>query len=298
MPKTSFGFYLNIIIVAALIFALGHFAFHSKNSAQTPTTTDVKTENSASVYDRVAKTSTIRCGYTSWDPLFFSDVKTGEKKGIFHDLMEEAGKRLDLKIVWQEEIGWGSIVESIKTGRVDMACAGYWLNPGRIKNLQPSVPQIYSPMYIYVRANETRVFNTPEDLNSKNYTISTIDGSAENQIVAKRFAKSKNTTLPELNTSADTILNLITNKADFLLLDSATANGYMASNPDKIKNAFPDKPMTLFPTVMLLPPQDMAFKSMIDNILLDIEHDGTLDAILKKYNTEHLFLRNPPAVAN
>ena len=61
-------------------------------------------ESDHSVYDRVQKTNTIRCGYSTWDPLFYIDPKTGEKHGIFHDLMEEAGKRLDIKIVWAEEI--------------------------------------------------------------------------------------------------------------------------------------------------------------------------------------------------
>ena len=112
------------------------------------------------------RTGTIRCGYTSWDPLFFIDPKTNEKKGIFHDVMEEVGKRLDLKIVWQEEIGWGTITESVKTGRVDMACAGYWLNVGRIKNVLTSTPQIYSPIYIWVRQDDTRAFNSLDDMNS------------------------------------------------------------------------------------------------------------------------------------
>ncbi|MDE2029943.1 MAG: transporter substrate-binding domain-containing protein, partial [Alphaproteobacteria bacterium] len=97
-------------------------------------------------YDRVLRTGTIRCGYSDWKPLFWVDPNTKEKKGIFADLTKEIGKRLGLKIVWQEELGWGSVVEAIKSGRVDMSCAGYWLNPARIKNLQPSVPQLYSPL--------------------------------------------------------------------------------------------------------------------------------------------------------
>jgi ABC-type amino acid transport substrate-binding protein len=244
-----------------------------------------------SAYQRIQRTNTIRCGYTSWDPLFFVDAKTGEKKGIFHDLMEEVGKRLDYKIIWQEEIGWGSLTEAIKTNRVDMVCAGYWLNPARIKNAQSSLPQLYSPLYIYVRADENRI-KRPDDLNSDKFTVSSIDGSAENQVITQRFSHAKHTTLPELGTSSDTLQNLVTKKADFLIMDSATATTYMAANPGKIKNAFPDTPMILFPNVMLMPAEDTALKNMIDNILLNIEYDGTLDAILKKYHANGLFLRN------
>jgi ABC-type amino acid transport substrate-binding protein len=243
--------------------------------------------------DRILEKQEIRCGYTSWDPLFYVDVKTGEKKGIFHDLMEEAGKRLDLKIVWQEEIGWGSLTEALRTGRVDMVCAGYWLNPARIKATQSSVTQLYSPLYIYVNADEKRTIASPDALNTEAYTVGTIDGSAEYQIINKRFTKSKKISLPELGTSADVLMNLTSRKADFVILDSATASSYIAANPGKIKNLFPDQPMHMFPNVMLMPQKDIVLKNMIDNIFLDIERDGTLDIILKKYHSETMFLRNP-----
>ncbi len=283
--KQSVRFYVNVVAVLALIAFVGHMMPSQQTFAK-----DVN----ESTYDRVLRTNTIRCGYSSWAPLFSVDAKTGAKSGIFYDLMEEAAKRLELKIEWTEEIGWGSVVESVKTGRVDMACAGYWPSPARIKNLQTTVPQIYAPMYVYVRESETRNFVAPEVLNNAQYAVTTIDGSAETQIVAKRFTASQNLKLPELSTSADAIQNLLTNKSDFLVLDAGTANEYIAANPGKIKQLFPDKPMVIFPTAMLVPAKDMAFKGMLDNILLDIEHDGTLDAILKKYDSKGIFLRNQP----
>jgi ABC-type amino acid transport substrate-binding protein len=45
--------------------------------------------------------------------------------------------------------------------------------------------------------------------------------------------------------------------------------------------------------VLLLPPDDPRLKEVIDDILLNMEYDGTLDAILKKYHMENGFLRNP-----
>jgi ABC-type amino acid transport substrate-binding protein len=249
-----------------------------------------------STYDRVLRTGTIRCGYTSWDPLFFIDPKTNEKKGIFHDMMEEVGKRLDLKIVWQEEIGWGTITESVKTGRVDMACAGYWLNPARIKNVMSSAPQIYSPLNVWVRQDDNRHFNSPDDLNSDQLTVASIDGSAERQLVDRRFPKAKVLSLPELDTNSDEIESLTTRKADFLVVDASSMAAYTAKNPGKIKPLFPDQPLNVFPNVMLLPPDDMRFKDVIDNTLRNIEYDGTLDSILKTYDAESMFLRNPKPV--
>ena len=94
----------------------------------------------------------------------------------------------------------------------------------------------------------------------------------------------------------DEIESLFTRKADFLVADTSSMAVYIANNPGKIKPLFLDQPMNVFPNVMLLPPDDLRFKTVIDDTLRNIEYDGTLDAILKTYHTESTFLRNPKPV--
>ena len=249
-----------------------------------------------SVYDRVLRTGEIRCGYSVWMPLFFIDMKTGEKKGIFHDLMEEVGKRLGLKVIWQEELGWGTIVESVKTGRVDMACAGYWLHPDRIKYVSATSPQLYAPLYVWVRKNDNRPFASLEDLNSDRLTAGLIDGGSSTRVIATRLPKTKTLSLPEMSTNVDEAEALASGKVDFVIDDATTFENYMANNPGKIRNLFPDHPIVVFPVSMLLPPSDMRFKEVIDDTLHNIEYDGTLDDILKSYRMGGAFLRNPEVV--
>ena len=98
-------------------------------------------------------------------------------------------------------------------------------------------------------------------------------------------------------TSTDAIQNLITKKTDFVVMDEATANAYLKANPGSIKATLRDQPMTSFPTTMLLPAKDFALKAMIDNIFRDMELDGTVDDVLKKYKMDKVFLRNPKPVA-
>ncbi|MDD5585560.1 MAG: transporter substrate-binding domain-containing protein [Alphaproteobacteria bacterium] len=278
------GSFLAVAVLAVIV-TLFATRFFTPSGQATPA--------KETVSERIVRTGTIRCGYSVWQPLFFIDMKTGEKKGIFHDLMEESAKRLNLKIVWQEELGWGTIVESVRTGRVDMACAGYWVNPARIKHVSSTAPQLYAPMYVWVRADDTRKFASPGDLNADQYTVAQIDGGSTSQIVANRFPKAKQLNLPELATNSDWIESLVTNKADFVIDDVTSFNNYMANNPGKIRNLFPDQPVGLYPAGMLLPPDDWRLKDMLDATLRTIEFDGTLDVILKRYDADKMFLRNP-----
>lgn len=244
-----------------------------------------------STYDRVMRTGEIRCGYSVWKPLMWIDPNSQTKMGIFPDLIDGVGKRLGLKIIWQEELGWGTVVEAVKAGRVDMACAGYWLQPNRFKYLASSTPLFYAPIYVWGRDGETR-FSKPDDLNSSQLTVGEVDGGATNQIVAQRFPQARIFSLSELSTNTDLIEALVTKKVDFVSDDSSSFQDYMTANPHKVKNLFPNTPVGVFPVVMLLPPDDPHFKQLIDDAMKSLEYDGTLDAILKTYKTENIFLRN------
>ncbi|MDR3423971.1 MAG: transporter substrate-binding domain-containing protein [Alphaproteobacteria bacterium] len=248
-----------------------------------------------STYDRVMRTGTIHCGYSVWKPLMWVDPNSNKKIGIFPDLIEAIGKRLGLKIIWQEELGWGTVVESVKSGRVDMACAGYWLQPNRFKYVASSTPLFYAPIYVWGRESETR-FKNLQDLNSDQVTVGDTDGGATLEIVKQRFPKAKILSLSELSTNVDLIESLITKKVDFVTDDATTFQDYAEKYPNKVKNLFPDQPVGLFPAVMLLPPDDPHFKQMIDDAMRSLEYDGTLDAILSAYHMENGFLRNPKPV--
>jgi hypothetical protein len=71
------------------------------------------------VYDRVMKSQTIRCGYGLWSVYLHKDPNTGKMGGIYYDYMEALGKNLGLKIEWTEEVGWGDYIAGLKGDRFD-----------------------------------------------------------------------------------------------------------------------------------------------------------------------------------
>lgn len=84
-----------------------------------------------STYDRVISTGTIRCGYIPYPPGSFKDPNTGKLTGVFVETMEEAARRLDLKVQWTEEVGWATMIEGLQTNRYDMVCTPVWENATR-----------------------------------------------------------------------------------------------------------------------------------------------------------------------
>lgn len=63
-----------------------------------------------SVYDRVMRTGTIRCGYLAWKDFIDIDPNTGAMTGIIHDYMDALSRNLGLKLEWTAEVGRGDYV--------------------------------------------------------------------------------------------------------------------------------------------------------------------------------------------
>lgn len=244
-----------------------------------------------SVSERIQRTGEIRCGYSVWAPLFALDPNTKAMSGIFYDLMEEAAKRLAVKIVWQEELGWDTAPESVRTHRVDMACAGFWLSTNRIKAVSTTKPLIYSALYVWVRGDESRIKNL-DQLNDAQYRLVQVDGGGTNAIAATHFPKAETLDLPGITGNSDLMTAITTKKADFLVDDESVTSVWLQEHPGSLKKLSAE-PLAFIPLAMLLPPDDPRLKEMMDNILLTIELDGTLDRILKKYGMDKIYMRNP-----
>src|ERR1700729_3314324 len=96
-------------ILAAVIGGLIVFAAIKYLDSQMPNgTAPAPAAHMQSAFDRVMASHTLRCAYAADDPYLI--IGTDKSiTGIFHDVLEEAAKRLNLKVEWTEEVGYGNI---------------------------------------------------------------------------------------------------------------------------------------------------------------------------------------------
>lgn len=243
-------------------------------------------------FDNIMKTRTIKCAYALRPPMVTKDVNTQKMTGIGVDLMEEIGKRLNLKIDWAEEVGFGTIVESIKTQRVDMGCGIYWSNSARAPHIAFTRPIYFETLYVYKRKDDPRTVASFDELNDPKYSFSSIDGGTPIVLQKQLFPLSQQKTLPELADLADTFQDLVSKKVDFVIQPEITVVNFEKARPGLVTKLL-ETPVAYYPATMFLPIGDARLKSMIDTVLTEIEYDGTLKKILRKYNVEKMMKRNP-----
>lgn len=241
-----------------------------------------------STYDRVIKTGTIRCGYIPYPPGSYKDPNTGRLSGIFVDTMEEAGRRLGLKVEWTEEVGWATMIEGLQTNRYDMVCTPVWENAARGKVADFSVPLYYSGIGVFVRTNDNR-FTKPDGsvnfaaINSKNVKISTSDGDVAQVIAQEDFPNARQVTVSQMADRSQMLLNVVARKADVAFMEPQIAFEFSKMNPGTIKNISPQHPIRVFPNVMMFKRGQPEFKAMIDAALQEVINSGYVDRLIDKY---------------
>lgn len=88
----------------------------------------------------------------------------GVMTGFDIEVGEAVAKELGLEPT-QKKMKFGSIVESVKSGRIDAAVASHSITPDRLEHVNFSTPYYYSGPQIFVRPDSsTKVLNDLEDL--------------------------------------------------------------------------------------------------------------------------------------
>lgn len=182
--------------------------------------TNFKVQNTSSgnavdvnLYERILDKKEIDVGYYNGEPYFIKDPNTQEVSGIFAEILNRVGDKLNLKINWKAEANFATMAEDLESGKFDLIGSGIWINAERSKTADFSIPILYDVVGAYARYDDNRFDESLGSINSPSIRIATIDGEMAATIAAQDFPKADATTasLPESVDFTQMLLN-ITNK--------------------------------------------------------------------------------------
>ncbi len=267
---------VGLIAIVALV--LGVMGLNNKSSQ-------------SSVSDKVIQSGELRIGYIVYPPLLFKDPATGQLSGVSYDLVEEAAKKLNLKTNWVEEVGWGTAMEGLKTGRYDILGTQMWPNSARAREVVFSSAPMNSMLYPYVKAGDTR-FNTDlTKLNSSEYTVSAVDGEMATFIAAQDYPKAKLSSLPQTVSYAEVFLNIVNGKADITFVEPSAANDFLKTNPGKIARVG-NTPVRTFGNSFAFARGQDSMSDMWSVAIGELVAEGTVQKTLEKYNVANDYSLN------
>jgi ABC-type amino acid transport substrate-binding protein len=236
-----------------------------------------------SAYDRVTRTSTLRCGYYIYPPETIMDPNTKQISGWAHDIVEEAGKALGIKIDWTEEITLDAIYEGVNSGRFDALCSTLWESPERSKHILFTQTVAFPTYYPLVRVDDRRFDKDLSLINSVDVKIAVMEGEYGEAVAKEKFPKAQRVSLPRGSQYTTIFQDVATKKADIVFAVPATGQKFIDNNPGVLRMI--DKEVVLMPaSVIMLNTDEVKLKNLLDSTLRHLILKGTVDDILKKYH--------------
>lgn len=265
---------ITIIIAAIVSFAVVKL---------TPTENTGTASQEESVYDRVMRTKTIRCGYALWPALIEQDPNTGELYGTFVDYLEELGGQLGMTVEWSEELGFGNFVEALNSNRIDALCSGAWTNSARGSVVDFIIPISYQGVVAYARPDDRRFDNNLPAINSPNVKVVGLEGGTTGEIPQQFFPEASLTLLPQMTDVASVLMHVTTKKADVVFVDRYTASQFLEKNQDALREIPAQYPPRLFGNPISIKKGEYQLKQTLDNATLQLIHTGVIERILQKH---------------
>ncbi len=237
------------------------------------------------VYDRVIKGGKIRAAYVNYPPGCVVDTKSGQVSGIFVETLRKIGDNVGVPVEFTEEVGWGTMIQGLDSGRYDIIGSPVWANTVRGKLATLSKPVYFTGIGIWVRADETRLTSDKDwaSINSPEIRIAAMDGSTPAVIAKTQFPKAKVVSYPDLTGEPQLFLDVIGNKADVFFAEPAQGLAFLKNNPGKIKNIAAEHPVKIFANVYMMRKNEPQLKGMIDTAVEDLQNSGFLEELLRKY---------------
>ena len=232
----------------------------------------------------ILESGEIRGGYIIYPPYFRKDSATGELSGIFHDLMEDLGRRANLKIRWVEESGYVSIFTSLDSGRYDVYAGGLWPNANRAKMASFTIPAFFSVVKAWGRSDEVR-FRDLQGIDDPAVTIATIEGVMDDLIARADFPRAQRTSLTQSAPFTDNFVNVTSHKADITFSEPGIVREFLQEHPGTLKELAPEKPVRVFGNSLVVPRGDLQLQDFLNVSLLEALNNRAVETILAKYES-------------
>ncbi len=242
---------------------------------------------SQQVLSAIIKKGEIRVGMTGNQPPFCMKSKSGELIGYEVDLAKGLAKNMGVKLKLVE-LSFSDLIGALKTGKVDVIMSGMTITPERNLSVLFAGPYILSGKTILTKSDKVAEFMKDSTLSAKKFKIIGLKGSTSEEFVKSVMSKHEIILVNNYNEGVDMILK---NQADAMVADKPICVITMLKNQGK-DLVITDKPLTIEPIGMALPPGDAQFLNLVENYLSLLQLSGTLPALEKQWFNDGSWMLN------
>ena len=232
----------------------------------------------APVATRIIDSGTLRVGMTGSQPPYNFVAKNGETIGFEVDIANVLADAMgvELKIVHKP---FAELLPALKKGEIDVVMSGMTMTPRR--NLQAAFigPYQVSGKSILTKSKTLAAIADTEDLDQTKVKIVALADSTSADFVKKAWPEAQFTAVKDYDAGVKMLLE---GTADALVADYPICALTILTHPEAELVTL-DRPLTLEPIGMAVPPGDTVFLNMMENSFGTLELLGVLDQLEEKW---------------
>ena len=246
-------------------------------------------QRSESALARIRGTSEIRAGWAPYAPYCSLAPESGEPEGFYIDLMAEAAKEADLKVVWVETT-WGNMIADLKIGKFDVMAAPVFQTIPRAKEVAFTRTIDYFGLSAVSRASDSR-FRDLEDLAQDGLKVAVTQGEVGHEFALRHLPKAE---LVVHNTGdiSLALVDVIQGRADIGICDAWTAKQFVAEHSNAVTDVFEDRPFNNVGAGWFVHPDEAELLQFLSTSIDWLESTGFVDKASKEYELPSM-LRSP-----
>lgn len=228
-----------------------------------------------SAFDTIVEKGIMTVGNSpDYVPFETIDEKTGETVGFDIDLLNEIGKKIGVEIELKE-MSFETIVESVKSGQVDIGCSGFSITPERLESVNMSEPYL-SGGQVIVTTKDSGI-KSAEDLNGEQVAVGIGSTCAE---AAKEIEGAEILELDDFNVAFVMVKN---NSVKATVADISVANEYVKNNDSFI---IVGEPLSVEDTAIVTKKGNDKLIEEINKAIKELKEDGTIDSLKEKWGVQ------------
>ena len=239
-------------------------------------------QNSKTNWEKIKEAGTLKVATpgTLYPTSYYDDNK--KLVGYEIDMMNEIGKRLDLKIDYQE-IGVAEAFTAVDSGKVDVSVNNFDTTKERLKKYNFSIPYKYSVGGMIVRADGS------SDISAKDLSDwkgKKAGGGAGTQYMKSAEQQGAEPVIYDNVTNDVYLRDVSTGRTDFIPNDYYTqvvAVKYITKQYPDIKVKMGDVKYNPTEQGIVMSKSDKSLKKQLDKVIKEMKADGTLKKISEKY---------------
>jgi len=210
----------------------------------------------------------------AYTPFNFID-DTGTAVGFDYDIWREICDRLNCTAEFAEA-GWPAVIQETGQGVYDVAADGISITDERKEVVAFSDPYMTTIQRYMVRSDETR-FSSADEFDAGDYRLGTQVGTTNYELGVARIGDGRIDAYEQFGVAVEA---LIQGDVDAVIIDDVAGQGYVGANSDATKLL--DDELQSDPLGFIYP-QDSDIIDPVNAVLADMDEDGTLEALIKKW---------------